>query len=515
MGEERKIKCTKCQVETLVTLPPNTKSIICEHCLAVIHVTSAIQAGSTSSKPVNESPHPAMPYWEGRVSPSSHPHNSLSGAISLPPPNQQHSPFHVHHHHDPIPSQHPLAQFRSVSMSRTQVPAQPHLQHQSSFRGGATTDTSMLNLPDIVVSEPKTIEDPSVFQNSQPGKPPEGKASPKYPPEPSPSPNSRRPPVTPGSKKPPALSTQGVQLYRHNSASNPLLHSPKLFNAQGTKRAVICGISYRGTAIELKGCLNDAKCMSYLLMSKFRFPESAILVLTEDQMDPRRQPTKYNIMQALEWLVHGCQSGDSLVFHFSGHGSQQPNYKGEELDGFDETLVPVDFMTAGQILDDDINTTIVRPLPTGVDLHAIVDACHSGTVLDLPFLYRYRGHENFAWEDHRPVTGTWKGTAGGNVYSFSGCDDHQTVFDSMEDLGRLTSTGEMTYCFIQAIERGYGSTYGSLLNAMRSAIHTAENQVVTSLIDMLLKGGSYEGGDTQEPQLTSSRCFDVSAPFRL
>lgn len=111
----------------------------------------------------------------------------------------------------------------------------------------------------------------------------------------------------------------------------------------------------------------------------------------EDQVDPRRQPTKYNIMQALEWLVQGCQAGDSLVFHFSGHGSQQPNYKGEELDGFDETLIPVDFRTAGQILDDDINTTIVRPLPTGVDLHAIVDACHSGTALDLPFLYRCSG----------------------------------------------------------------------------------------------------------------------------
>jgi len=40
-------------------------------------------------------------------------------------------------------------------------------------------------------------------------------------------------------------------------------------------------------------------------------------------------------------------------------------------------------------------------------------------------------HEAFVWEDHRPVTGTWKGTTGGNVYSFSGCDDHQTVFDSM------------------------------------------------------------------------------------
>jgi hypothetical protein len=118
----------------------------------------------------------------------------------------------------------------------------------------------------------------------------------------------------------------------------------------------------------------------------------------------------------------------------------------------------------------------------------------------------------------------------------------------VQDLAKGTSTGEMTYCFIQAIERGYGSTYGSLLNAMRSAVHSAENQLVTSLIDKLLTGGSYEGGETQvsylcqlqvytstlskillglimpltvifhqmqEPQLTASKTFDVSKPFIL
>jgi len=258
-----------------VTLPPDTKSIICEHCLAVIHVTSA-QDGSTSSTAVLNSPHPAVPYWEGRNSPSSDPHNSLSGSISLPPSNQQHAPFH---HHDPIPNQHPLAQFRSISMSRTQVPGQPHFQHQSSFKAGPVTDRSMLNLPTILVSEPKIIEDPSLIQFSQ-SMPPE-EFSPRYPFESSLSPKARRPPITPGSTKPAVpLPTQGVQLYRHNSTPNPLQYSPKPFNAQGSKRAVICGIAYRGTSIELKGCLNDAKCMSYLLMSKFHFPESAILVLT-------------------------------------------------------------------------------------------------------------------------------------------------------------------------------------------------------------------------------------------
>ena len=52
-----------------------------------------------------------------------------------------------------------------------------------------------------------------------------------------------------------------------------------------------------------------------------------------------------------------------------------------EADGYDETILPMDFKTSGQIIDDEINSYIVNPLPTGARLHAIVDACHSGTLL--------------------------------------------------------------------------------------------------------------------------------------
>lgn len=57
----------------------------------------------------------------------------------------------------------------------------------------------------------------------------------------------------------------------------------------------------------------------------------------------------------------------------------------------------------------------------------------------------------------------------------------------------------MTFCFIQAIERGHGATYGSILNAMRTTIRNTGNNpgggdVVTSLIGMLLTGGSGGGG---------------------
>ncbi|PWA53001.1 Peptidase C14, caspase catalytic [Artemisia annua] len=297
-------------------------------------------------------------------------------------------------------------------------------------------------------------------------------------------------------------------------------------NVHGRKKAVIVGISYKYSRHELKGCINDAKCMKFMLINKFRFPDASIIMLTEEETDPFKIPTKHNMRMALYWLVQGCQPGDSLVFHYSGHGSRQRNYNGDEVDGYDETLCPLDFETQGMIVDDEINTSIVKPLPLGVKLHAIIDACHSGTVLDLPFLCRMSRNGQYVWEDHRPRSGIWKGTNGGEVISISGCDDDQTSADTSA-LSKITSTGAMTFCFIQAIEHGNASTYGALLSSMRNAIRSAKSDMgagggaVTSLLSMLLTGGSLTGGlggggFSQEPQLTACEPFDVYAkPFSL
>ncbi|GLT39889.1 hypothetical protein SLA2020_140560 [Shorea laevis] len=128
---------------------------------------------------------------------------------------------------------------------------------------------------------------------------------------------------------------------------SPYNHAPPGLppSPHGRKRAVICGVSYKYSRYELRGCINDAKCMKYLLVSRFKFPESSIIMLTEEETDPYKLPIKHNIKMALYWLVQGCQPGDSLVFHYSGHGSQQRNYTGDEVDGYDETLCPSDFET--------------------------------------------------------------------------------------------------------------------------------------------------------------------------
>ncbi|XAR53047.1 hypothetical protein NMG60_11021435 [Bertholletia excelsa] len=147
------------------------------------------------------------------------------------------------------------------------------------------------------------------------------------------------------------------------------------------KRAVLCGIRYGTNKLKLKGIINDVNMMKSLLIDNFQFPECAIRVLTDDQNNPSLVPNKGNIQNALKWLVADSKAGDSLVFFFSGHGLRQPDFDDDQIDGFYETICPADFMTAGMILDSEINETIVKPLKKGVTLHAIVDACHSGSIL--------------------------------------------------------------------------------------------------------------------------------------
>lgn len=159
------------------------------------------------------------------------------------------------------------------------------------------------------------------------------------------------------------------------------------------KRALLCGVVYSKQKFRLKGTFNDVNNMRHLLVEHFKFPSSSIRILTEG--GPYFHPTKRNIQAGLKWLVKDCKAGDSLVFYFSGHGLRQPDFDNDELDGFDESICPLDFKTAGVILDNEINDTIVRPLKPGVRLHAIVDSCHSGTILDLSYIYNLKEYVQY------------------------------------------------------------------------------------------------------------------------
>jgi hypothetical protein len=153
----------------------------------------------------------------------------------------------------------------------------------------------------------------------------------------------------------------------------------------GTKRAVIIGINYVGQQGELSGCQNDAKNMAEYIKDVWGFEESNITFLMDDGENP--DPTMENIINAFKKLVSDSKEGDVAFVHYSGHGGKVRDDSGDEADGYDETLVPLDYQQAGQIRDDDLFTALVGAMPRGVQLTCVMDCCHSGTVLDLPFQF--------------------------------------------------------------------------------------------------------------------------------
>lgn len=142
------------------------------------------------------------------------------------------------------------------------------------------------------------------------------------------------------------------------------------------KRALIVGINYTGTGNDLKGCINDANNVQRLLSDKFGFTD--IRVLTE------KDATTQGIKDSLRWLVSGCCPGDTLVFHYSGHGSQIPDTSDPDVepDELDEIICPIDLDWREKVITDDYMKWAFDTVPADVNLTVILDCCHSGTALD-------------------------------------------------------------------------------------------------------------------------------------
>ena len=177
-------------------------------------------------------------------------------------------------------------------------------------------------------------------------------------------------------------------------------------NCTGRRKALLIGINYFGQRGQLRGCINDTAQMSSYLNSNFGYAREDMVILTDDQQNQMSQPTKQNMIRAMQWLVRDARPNDSLFFHYSGepctarapvvaatdtstpgHGGQTPDLDGDEDDGYDEVIYPVDFRQVGHIVDDEMHDIMVKPLLPGVRLTAIFDSCHSGTALDLPYIY--------------------------------------------------------------------------------------------------------------------------------
>ncbi|KAG9094910.1 cytochrome c oxidase subunit 1 [Ceratobasidium sp. 370] len=145
-----------------------------------------------------------------------------------------------------------------------------------------------------------------------------------------------------------------------------------------------------GRTMNLSGCHADANDMRELLMEKGEYSQKDIRMLADVPGLPDSQwPTRENIIDGLKWLSDGCRAGDRRFFHYAGHGTQVEDQDGDEEDGMDEAIQPADWATQynredrGLIIDDVFRDCLVDPLPANSELTAVVDCCHSGTILDM------------------------------------------------------------------------------------------------------------------------------------
>ncbi|KAI9361233.1 peptidase C14, caspase domain-containing protein [Zopfochytrium polystomum] len=310
------------------------------------------------------------------------------------------------------------------------------------------------------------------------------------------------------------------------------------------RRALFIGINYTYTEYPLAGCHKDVENMLAFFHARFPDVQEVMVLTDEDGAAPESMPTKDNLLAAMRWLVADARPGDHFFFHYSGHGGQAKDDNGDEEDGMDETVMPLDFQENGEIHDDDLYDILARPLPKGSFLTAIFDCCHSGTMMDLPYTYLLNQNNevvrvnNFEAAGHKLMqgglmwlTGDKQGamamamegfklfasgrhgrddddegrdaggeeglaeTSGkkketqGTVIQWSGCKDDQTSADTK--IGNMP-TGAMSWAFIKSINE---NPHGSYLDALKRIRELLRDEY------------------TQIPQLSCGYAMDLDQPM--
>lgn len=258
------------------------------------------------------------------------------------------------------------------------------------------------------------------------------------------------------------------------------------------KRALLIGINYTGSQYALSGCINDSVNLKEFLKSKKYFTEEEFIMMNDNQ-EGVKYPSKLHIIEQLAGLLNLAHRNKSkevlLLVAYSGHGANVTDTSGDEADGRDEVLCPIDCATQGYITDDVIKEVFISKLPRNVKLVKLIDACHSSTMLDLKYHYLLTKLNTYTVHGKMPMTRC-------TVISISGCRDDQTSSDAYlenKETNKYEHQGAMTASFIANFEEGI--TYNKLMKKMREWLKVK--------------------GFTQVPELCSGRYINVKERMLL
>lgn len=252
----------------------------------------------------------------------------------------------------------------------------------------------------------------------------------------------------------------------------------------------------------------DVSALKQVLVRKFQFEEKGIRTLTT-----KEETTHKAIVDAFRsFLIERVQEGDIVFIHYSGHGQPVPDddkhgpnpVVGDEIDGYDETLVPSDYVSrkdgSKNIRDDEIGSLLddlAAKKPGNVTVS--LDSCYSGTATRGELLprggpwegdpvapARVRGEETSA-----SGIETRGGPAAGYVF-LAAAGPRQTAKECYDEDDQ--PMGLYTHSLVKALEAaGPATTYRDLFERVTDVITRRQRDQtpqLEGLMDLKLMEGS-------------------------
>lgn len=288
------------------------------------------------------------------------------------------------------------------------------------------------------------------------------------------------------------------------------LFSTNLSTASGDKHALIIAIgnyNFKETKWAPISSLNDIPIIKDALI-KQGFPEDNIIIIKDNEA------TKDGIVRNLSLLKERVNKGDVVLVHYSGHGQQIQDDNGDEVDGYDEALIPIDahnrfqkgvYEGENHLRDEELGNLLnqirIKITQTG-NLLVVLDACHSGTgtrgltkVRGTEVPFKQDGYNGSSQQDNDAFGVLTEQEDAAPMVSFFGASPHELNYEYEAKPG--TYVGSLSYAFAKAFsEANNNTTYRGIFDKIKlemSSIAPKQTPQSEGTLDQEILGGNIVG----------------------
>jgi len=280
-----------------------------------------------------------------------------------------------------------------------------------------------------------------------------------------------------------------------------------ILNAEPTKHALIIAVGEYPSegGWSAISSVNDVALIQGALLQQGFMQENINIIVNDGAR-------KEGIVNEFTKLSRKVKKGDIVVIHFSGHGQQIMDNGADELDGYDESLIPFDaklyfssnYKGENHLRDDEITVllnALRKNLGESGDVLVILDSCHSGT--GTRGLAKSRGTDvKFRSPDYDPAEkkdednfSAIETSNDGSLASLvvlSGASQEELNYEYI-DRNNGTSYGSLSYSFSKALaEATPETTYRALFDKIKvemSMIAPKQSPQIEGDIDKEIFGG--------------------------